>query len=81
MEIDGYKEKELGDLISLFFIINIGKTTLFCAIAFLRRCCQTASGFHFFGFRNNLFLQSKIVSPASNPQPGGPGKPHFIFFS
>jgi hypothetical protein len=25
------------------------------------------------GFRNNNFLQGWIVSPAPNPQPGGPG--------
>jgi hypothetical protein len=31
-------------------------------------------GFHFFEFRNNnYFLKSKVVSLASNPQPGGPG--------
>jgi hypothetical protein len=29
----------------------------------------TPSGFHFIGFRNNNFLQSKLVSLASNPQP------------
>jgi hypothetical protein len=46
----------------------------FWAIAFLRRFCQIASGFHFFGFRNdNICLQSKVVTLASNPQPGGPG--------
>jgi hypothetical protein len=29
------------------------------------------SGFHIFGIRNNIFLiQSKVVSPTSNPQPG-----------
>jgi hypothetical protein len=42
-------------------------------IAFLRRFCQTCpefrpTGFHFFGFHNNIFLQSKIVSLPSNPQ-------------
>jgi hypothetical protein len=52
----------------------------FRAIAFLIRFCQlcsflgiTSSGIHLFGFRNNIFLQSKVVSIASNPQPEGPG--------
>jgi hypothetical protein len=31
------------------------------------------SGFHFFGFPNNILLQSKVVSITSDPQPGGPG--------
>jgi hypothetical protein len=37
------------------------------------------SRFHFFGLRNGgfFFLQSKVVSLASNPQPGDPG--HCIF--
>jgi hypothetical protein len=29
--------------------------------------------FHFFGLRNNIYLQNKVISLASNPQPGGPG--------
>jgi hypothetical protein len=33
--------------------------------------------FPLFEFRNNNFLQSKSFSPASNPQPGGPG--HYIY--
>jgi hypothetical protein len=37
--------------------------------AFLRTFCQVWSRFHFFGFRNNNFLQSKVVRLASNPQP------------
>jgi hypothetical protein len=51
------------------------QTSPFWATAFLREFCQITSGFHFFGFRNgnSFFLQSKVVSPASNPQPGGPG--------
>jgi hypothetical protein len=42
-------------------------------MAFLRRFCQIASGFHFFGFCNNIFLQSKVVSLPLNPQHRGPG--------
>jgi hypothetical protein len=52
---------------------------LFLAIVFLRRFCQICpflgiiqSGFHFFRFRNSNFLQNKVISLASNPQPGGP---------
>jgi hypothetical protein len=46
----------------------------FRAKAFRRRFCQILFCFHFFGFRDkNFFLQSKAVSPVSNPQPGGPG--------
>jgi hypothetical protein len=52
-----------------------GQNNPFWAMACLRRFCQSyrSSGFHFFGFRNNIFFQSKVVSPASNPQLGGPG--------
>jgi hypothetical protein len=33
-----------------------------------------SEGFHFYGFRNDIFfLQSKVVSLVSNPRPGGPG--------
>jgi hypothetical protein len=39
----------------------------FRAIALLRRSCQIASDFHFFGFCNNNFLHSKFFSLASNP--------------
>jgi hypothetical protein len=43
-------------------------------MAFLRRFCQVWSHFHFFGFPNNIFfLQSEVISLASNPQPGGSG--------
>jgi hypothetical protein len=36
------------------------------------------SGFHFFRFHNsNFFSQSKVISVASNPQPGGPS--HCIY--
>jgi hypothetical protein len=46
----------------------------FWAIAFLRRFCQICrpSSFHFLDFAI-FFLQSKAVSLAFNPQPGGPG--------
>jgi hypothetical protein len=44
----------------------------FGATASLRRFCQIrSSDFHFFRFWNNL--QSKVISLASNRQPGGPG--------
>jgi hypothetical protein len=34
--------------------------TRFCGTAFVRRFCETASGFHFFGFRNaNLFYRAR----------------------
>jgi hypothetical protein len=49
----------------------------FAAIAFLRRFCLIASGFHF-GFWNDNFLQSKVASLASNPKPQGSG-PFFMF--
>jgi hypothetical protein len=57
----------------IIFIMVIGKTALFGAIVFLRRLRQGAFGFHLFVFHNNIFLQSQVVSLASNPQPGGPG--------
>jgi hypothetical protein len=52
---------------------NHWQNSPFWAIAFRTRFCQIASGFHFFGFPKNIFLQSKVVSLASNPQPGAPG--------
>jgi hypothetical protein len=39
----------------------------YLALAFLRRFCQIESGFHFFGFRDNHFLHSKVIGLASNP--------------
>jgi hypothetical protein len=47
--------------------------SLFWALAFLRKFCQIASGFHFFGFHDKFFLLIKVVSLASNRQTGGPG--------
>jgi hypothetical protein len=55
----------------------IGKTALTEPLPsledFSRFVWVNPSGFHFFGFRNNNFLRSKVVSLASNPQPGGSG--------
>jgi hypothetical protein len=39
----------------------------------LRRFCQIVSGFHSLGLTTVIFIQSKFISPASNPQPEGPG--------
>jgi hypothetical protein len=52
---------------------NHWQNSLFWVIALLRKFCQSPFCFYFFRFRNNIFLQSKVVSPASNPQPGRPG--------
>jgi hypothetical protein len=35
-------------------------------------------GFHFFGFCNNNFLWSKVISLASSPHPGGPKEQKII---
>jgi hypothetical protein len=50
----------------------------FLAIAFLRWFCQICLEsdhplFTSLSFETIIFLQSKVVSLASNPQPGGPG--------
>jgi hypothetical protein len=50
----------------------------FQAMAFLRRFCQTCleldhSAFASLDFAAVIFLQSKVTSLASLPQPGGPG--------
>jgi hypothetical protein len=42
-------------------------------MTFLRRFSQTASGFRFLDLAIIMFLLSKVVSLASNLQPGGPG--------
>jgi hypothetical protein len=44
----------------------------FFVIGFLSTFCQMISVSHFFGFRNSICLQSKVVGLAFNPQPGGP---------
>jgi hypothetical protein len=45
----------------------------------LAQFCRVASDLHAFGFRNNNFiLQSKVVSPVSNPQPGGLGPSVYV---
>jgi hypothetical protein len=50
----------------------------FLAIAFLRRSFQIESGFYFFKFRDNIFLQSKVTNLSSTPKPGWPGPcPHW----
>jgi hypothetical protein len=63
--------------LSSITITIIGKTALFEPWPSLgdsaRFVFNQTIGFHFFGFRNNHFLQSNIVNLASNPQPGGPG--------
>jgi hypothetical protein len=53
------------------------QNSTFRAVALLRRFCHIWFGFHFFGFRNNIYIyiyirffisfHSKIVSLASNP--------------
>jgi uncharacterized membrane protein len=60
-------------IIIIIIIIVVVVGSPFGVITFLRRFRQSSSGFHVFGFRNNNFLQSKVVSLASNPEPGGPG--------
>jgi hypothetical protein len=49
----------------------------FWAVAFLRRLCQTYRDLDHLVFTEDfstvIFLQSKVVILASNPQPGGPG--------
>jgi hypothetical protein len=57
----------------IIIIIIIGKAAIFELQLSFENLPEFSSSFHFFGFRNNFFLQSKIVSLASNPQPGGPG--------
>jgi hypothetical protein len=51
-------------------IIIIGKTAPFWATAFLRRFCHTASGFHFFGFRNNNFFTEQGRQSCVQPPTG-----------
>jgi hypothetical protein len=44
------------------------------AITLLRKFCKFASCFYFFwDLAKIFFIQSKVVSLASNSQPGGPG--------
>jgi hypothetical protein len=43
----------------------------FRATFFLKKFCQIGSSVHFFGFCDK-FLQRKVFSLVSNPQPGGP---------
>jgi hypothetical protein len=51
----------------------------FRAIAFLRRFCQSASGFHFFGFRNNDSFAVQGRRPCVQPpKPGGSGPRIYI---
>jgi hypothetical protein len=50
-------------------LIIIAKTAPFRATAFLRRFCLTESGFHFFGFCNNIFFyraRSSDLRPATS---------------
>jgi hypothetical protein len=62
-------------IIIIIIITIIGKTALFLVTTLLRRFCQICrpSDFYLFGLRNNIFLQSKVVSLASSPQLGGLG--------
>jgi hypothetical protein len=60
-------------LVIIIIIIIIGKTVVFepqHSLEYFAKI-QNAFCFQFFGFRNNDFLQSKIVSLASNLKPGG----------
>jgi hypothetical protein len=54
-------------------IIIIGKTELFDPQPSLKDCARFYSGFTSLNFATVIFLQSKVVSLASNPQPSGPG--------
>jgi hypothetical protein len=59
-------------------IIIIGKPTLlrrFCQVCLLPAMCRKSDHpvFTCLDFVTIFFLQSKVVSLASNPQPGGPG--------
>jgi hypothetical protein len=47
--------------------IIIHKISPFWAIAFLRRFCQIASGFHLFVFRNSNFFTEKVSEPWVQP--------------
>jgi hypothetical protein len=57
------KRRRNETVVVVIIIITIGKTAPFGAIAFLRKLCQVASGFHFLGFRNNNFFTEQGRQP------------------
>jgi hypothetical protein len=56
-----------------FFIFIVDKTAVSERLPSWEQFCLIASSSHSFGLPDNTFLQSKVVSLASNRQPRGPG--------
>jgi hypothetical protein len=57
----------------MIITIIIGKTALFEAQPSLEESARLHAVFTSLDYETIFFLQSKVVSLASNPQPGGPG--------
>jgi hypothetical protein len=68
----GFRNQELLTKIIIIIII-IGKTTLFQPWPSLEDSAGLHPVFISLDFATIFVLQSKVVSLASNPQPGGPG--------
>jgi hypothetical protein len=54
-------------VIILFVFYHSWQNSFSAAIVFLRRFCQIASGFHFFGFCNKIFFSEQGRQPCAQP--------------